>query len=199
MLQLSGGEPLLYPDLFRLLDVCKALPIDHVMINTNGLELLCRKNLAAELAARKPHLELYLQLDGLDTESHRVLRGLDLLARKQEIIEKIVANDLPTTFVCTLVKDVNESQVGPLVSLALRTPQLRGITFQPATWAGRFDQRFDPMSRITLADVVDLIVQQSGGLFKATTSSRCPVATPIVVALRMRYGDPMARYCRCRA
>lgn len=178
VLQLSGGEPLLYPDLFRLLDVCKALPIDHVMINTNGLELLCRKNLAAELAARKPHLELYLQLDGLDTESHRVLRGLDLLARKQEIIEKIVANDLPTTFVCTLVKDVNESQVGPLVSLALRTPQLRGITFQPATWAGRFDQRFDPMSRITLADVVDLIVQQSGGLFKADDFKPLPCSNP---------------------
>jgi uncharacterized radical SAM superfamily Fe-S cluster-containing enzyme/prolipoprotein diacylglyceryltransferase len=178
VLQLSGGEPLLYPELFRLLDVCKALPIDHVMINTNGLELLCRKNLAADLAAQRPHLELYLQLDGLDTESHRMLRGLDLLARKQEIIEKIVANDLPTTLVCTLVKGVNENQVGPLVSLALRTPQLRGITFQPATWAGRFDRSFDPMSRITLADVVDLIVRQSGGIFKADDFKPLPCGNP---------------------
>ncbi len=178
VLQLSGGEPLLHPDLFRLLDVCKSLPIDHVMINTNGLELLRRENLAAELAARRPHLELYLQLDGLDEESHRALRGADLLAKKKAVIEKIVAHDLPTTLVCTLAKGVNEEQVGPLLQLALRTPQLRGITFQPATWAGRFDRSCDPMSRLTLADVVDLVVRQSGGMFKADDFKPLPCSNP---------------------
>jgi uncharacterized radical SAM superfamily Fe-S cluster-containing enzyme/prolipoprotein diacylglyceryltransferase len=202
VLQLSGGEPLLHPDLFRLLDVCKTLPIDHVMINTNGLELLHREDLAAQLAARKPHLELYLQLDGLDAESHKSLRGADLLAQKQRVIEKVVANDLPTTLVCTLVKGVNESQVGPLVSLAIGTPQLRGITFQPATWAGRFDCRTDPMSRITLADVVDLIVQQSGGIFEADDFKPLPCGNPnccsFTYALRRPNGNilPLPRVVR---
>jgi uncharacterized radical SAM superfamily Fe-S cluster-containing enzyme len=178
VLQLSGGEPLLHPDLAELLDVCKCLPIDHVMINTNGLELLHQENLAAKLAARKPHLELYLQLDGLDAESHRTLRGADLLAQKRAVIEKIIDHDLATTLVCTLANGVNEDQVGPLLQLALQTPQLRGITFQPATWAGRFDPTCDPMNRITLADVVDLIARQSNGMFRADDFNPLPCANP---------------------
>jgi uncharacterized radical SAM superfamily Fe-S cluster-containing enzyme/prolipoprotein diacylglyceryltransferase len=178
VLQLSGGEPLLHPDLLRLLDVCKTLPIDHVMINTNGLELLHREGLAAELAARKPHLELYLQFDGLDRESHIALRGADLLARKQAIVETIVAHDLPTTLVCTLAKGVNEDQVGPLVQWAVGVPQLRGITFQPATWAGRFDRSYDQASRLTLAGVIELVGRQTGGVFTADDFKPLPCANP---------------------
>ena len=71
ILQLSGGEPLLHPDLLRLIDFAKSLPIDHVMLNTNGLELVRNRTLAAELARRKPHLELSLQFDGLDRTATR--------------------------------------------------------------------------------------------------------------------------------
>ena len=179
VLQLSGGEPLLHPDLSRLLDLCKSLPIDHVMINTNGLELLCREGLAAELAVRKPHLELYLQFDGLDAESHRALRGTDLLAQKRAVIDKIIDHDLPTTLVCTLAKGVNEDQVGPLLSFALRTSRNSAASpFQPATWAGRFQGSCDPLSRLTLADVVELAVRQSGGMFQADDFKPLPCADP---------------------
>ena len=43
VLQLSGGEPLLHPDLLPIIDHCRTLPIKGLMINTNGLELLRRK------------------------------------------------------------------------------------------------------------------------------------------------------------
>ena len=39
VLQLSGGEPLLHPDLLMIIDRCRQLPIEQVVINTNGLEL----------------------------------------------------------------------------------------------------------------------------------------------------------------
>lgn len=178
VLQLSGGEPLLHPELLPLLDACKQLPIDHVMINTNGLELLRRHDLAAELAARRPHLELYLQLDGLDAESHQALRGADLAAQKQAVLTQIIRHGLPTTLVCTLAKGINEDQLEPLLNLALRTPQIRGITFQPATWAGRFDRSCDPLSRITLADVVELLARQSGGIFQADDFHPLPCSNP---------------------
>jgi len=178
VLQLSGGEPLVHPDLLRLIDRCKQLPIDHVMINTNGLELLNRATLAAELARRRPRLELWLQFDGLDAGSHLALRGADLLEQKRAVIEKIVQFDLPTTLVCTLVKGVNEQQVGPLFRLGLQTRQLRGITFQPATFCGRFRREANRLDRITAADVVNLLVDQSGGLFAEEDFKPLPCANP---------------------
>jgi uncharacterized radical SAM superfamily Fe-S cluster-containing enzyme len=178
VLQLSGGEPLLHPDLLPIIDHCHKLPIGHVMLNTNGLELARCEGLAAELAQRRPRLELSLQLDGLDAASHRTLRGADLAAEKQAVLETLVAHGLPTTLVCTVVKGVNETQVGALLRLGLATQAVRGITFQPATFNGRFDNPADPLDRVTLADVVHLIITQSGGLFAAEDFQPLPCSHP---------------------
>jgi uncharacterized radical SAM superfamily Fe-S cluster-containing enzyme/prolipoprotein diacylglyceryltransferase len=178
VLQLSGGEPLLHPDLLRVIDHAKTLPIDHVMINTNGLELVRSETLAGELARRTPRLELFLQMDGLDVESHLALRGADLLEQKRAVIQRIIENDLPTTLVCTVAKGVNEHQLGELVRLGLATRPLRGITFQPATWSGRFDRSTDPLDRVTAADVVRLLVDESGGLLREDDFKPLPCSNP---------------------
>jgi uncharacterized radical SAM superfamily Fe-S cluster-containing enzyme len=169
VLQLSGGEPTIHPDFLRLLDHCKALPIDHIMINTNGLELVKRAALAGELARRKP---------GLDRQSHVALRGADLLEQKRAAIETIVAHDLPTTLVCTVARNVNEHELGELLRLGLGIPQIRGITYQPATFSGRYEVDGDVLTRLTLADVVHLIVEQSGGVFKDDDFKPLPCSDP---------------------
>ncbi len=178
VLQLSGGEPLLHPEVLPIIDLCKTLPIQMLMINTNGLELLNNKTLAAELASRKPRLELSLQIDGLDSQSHLALRGADLLEQKRAVIDKIVAFDLPTTLVCTVTKGINERQLGELLRWAMKIRQCRGITFQPAAWCGRFDLGFDPLNRITLADVIRLLVEQSDSLLEPDDFKPLPCSNP---------------------
>ena len=37
VVQISGGEPTLHPDFFTVLDLAKARPIKHLMVNTNGI------------------------------------------------------------------------------------------------------------------------------------------------------------------
>jgi uncharacterized radical SAM superfamily Fe-S cluster-containing enzyme len=76
------------------------------------------------------------------------------------------------------VRGVNEEQVGPLLRLGLATPSLRGITFQPATFAGRFALDADPLRRLTLADVVRLAVEQSDGLLAEDDFKPLPCSNP---------------------
>ncbi|MGA2033179.1 MAG: prolipoprotein diacylglyceryl transferase family protein [Thermoguttaceae bacterium] len=178
VLQLSGGEPLLHPDLLAIIDMCRRLPIDQIAVNTNGLRLAANDRLAAELAARRPRLQLSLQLDGLDARVHRALRGADLAAQKQAVLETIARHDLPTNLTCTVVKNVNESQLGPLLALALAMPQVRGITYQPATWSGRFEQTIDPLDRTTAADVIGLLARQSDGLLGEDDFFPLPCSNP---------------------
>jgi uncharacterized radical SAM superfamily Fe-S cluster-containing enzyme/prolipoprotein diacylglyceryltransferase len=178
VLQLSGGEPLLHPDLLAIIDHCQRLPIKQVVINTNGLELIRSDGLAAQLAARRPRLQLFLQLDGLDAESHIALRGADLLARKRAVLDEVVRHDLITNLACTVVKGVNEGQLGDLLDLGLKTPQIRGITYQPATWSGRYNREINPMDRVTLADVIRLLAQQSGGLLTEDDFRPLPCSNP---------------------
>lgn len=196
VLQLSGGEPLLHPDLLPILDYCQTRPITMVMINTNGLELARREGLAAELARRTPRLELSLQMDGLDGRTHTELRGDDLLEEKRRVLEIVAAHGLPTTLVTTLVRGVNEGQLGPLLQLGLATRSIRGLTVQPATWCGRFDPARDPLDRVTLADVVRLLVGQSDGLLRADDFHPLPCSHPnccsFTVLSRPENGPPKA-------
>jgi hypothetical protein len=178
ILQLSGGEPLLHPELLPIIDRCRQLPIEQVVINTNGLALADNDALAAELAARRPGLQLFLQFDGLDAESHLALRGVDLLARKRAVLETIVRHDLPTNLACTVVKGVNEDQLGELLAFSLATSQIRGITYQPATWSGRYQRDIDPNDRVTLADVIRLLSEQSGGLLREDDFRPLPCSNP---------------------
>jgi uncharacterized radical SAM superfamily Fe-S cluster-containing enzyme/prolipoprotein diacylglyceryltransferase len=195
VLQLSGGEPLLHPDLLPIIDRCRQLPIEQVVINTNGLELLRREGLAAELAARLPNLHLFLQFDGLDAETHIALRGADLLAEKRALLDVVDRYALPTNLACTVVKGVNENQVGDLFKLGIVTPQIRSITYQPATWSGRFRRETNPMDRVTLADVIRLLDEQTGGQLAEDDFVPLPCSNPnccsFTFVARRKKGGPL--------
>ncbi|HND30048.1 MAG TPA: radical SAM protein [Myxococcota bacterium] len=178
VLQLSGGEPTIHPDFLAILDFARRAPIGHVMVNTNGIELARSPTLAAELAKRKPKIELYLQMDGLDERSHSVLRGAKLLELKRKALEQVRQHDLPTTLVCTVVQGVNDQEIGELLRLGLGMPQIRGVTLQPATSAGRFELPLDPLSRATLSEVIQAVEAQSAGKLAASDFKPLPCSNP---------------------
>lgn len=178
VLQLSGGEPLLHPELLTIVDGCKALPIERLMINTNGLLLAERPELLADLARRKPGIEIYLQLDSLEPEPNVALRGRDLSPWKRRALALLSEHDMPVTLVCTVAKGVNDHELGGLLDLAMKQPNVRGITYQPATTAGRWARPFDPKNRATLADVVIGLADQSGGLLHLEDFEPLPCSHP---------------------
>src|SRR5205807_9135404 len=75
VLQLSGGEPTLHPDLLAMVRYAYERPIQAVMINTNGIRLARDPALVEQLAAMRDRLEVYLQFDGLEPSSTTNLRG----------------------------------------------------------------------------------------------------------------------------
>jgi hypothetical protein len=176
VLQLSGGEPTVHPEFLEILAHVHASPdVKHVMVNTNGLLL---PKLAADLARLKPRLELYLQMDGFDAKSHVALRGKDLVDEKRRAIAAIVEHDLPTTLVCTVVKGVNDGELAAILDHALAIPTLRGVTFQPATYSGRFTLDATALSRTTLADVLEKLEEQTAGRFRRDDFRPLPCSDP---------------------
>lgn len=161
VVQLSGGEPTLHPDFFRILDIAKTKPIRHLMVNTNGIRIANDEGFAERLATYMPDFELYLQFDSFKPEALIQLRGKDLTDTRKKALEKLNALNLSTTLVVTLQQGLNDDEVGEIIDFALKQKCVRGVTFQPVQVAGR-NEDFDPAQhRITLTDVRRKILEQS--------------------------------------
>lgn len=161
VVQLSGGEPTLHPEFFRILDIAKTKPIRHLMVNTNGIRIANDEGFAERLATYMPDFELYLQFDSFKPEALIQLRGKDLTDTRKKALEKLNALNLSTTLVVTLQQGLNDDEVGEIIDFALKQKCVRGVTFQPVQVAGR-NEDFDPaLHRITLTDVRRKILEQS--------------------------------------
>ena len=161
VVQISGGEPTIHPQFFEVLDLCKSRPIQHLMVNTNGVKIAADPNFAKRLAAYMPGFELYLQFDSLKGEALSELRGEDLRDVRRKALERLNEHNVSTTLVVTLKKGLNDGEIGEIIDFALKQKCVRGVTFQPVQQAGRLEN-FDPETdRLTLTEVRSEILRQS--------------------------------------
>jgi uncharacterized radical SAM superfamily Fe-S cluster-containing enzyme len=162
VVQISGGEPTIHPQIFGILDAAKSRPIKHLMINTNGLRIAKERNFVERLAAYKPGLEIYLQFDSRRDEALRVLRGADLVKVHERALEHLETFGISTTLVMTVQRGVNDEDIGDVIRYATQWRCVRGVTIQPIQRAGRVEVdggRFE--RRLTVSEIRRKIAEQS--------------------------------------
>jgi tetraether lipid synthase len=157
VVQFSGGEPTIHPEILECIALAQAKGIRSVMLNTNGIRIARDSRFAERLAELQPHL--YLQFDGFALETHLAIRGKDLRADKQRALDRWAELGLTVTLVCAVEHGVNEHEVGELIRFGVAHPAVRSIAFQPVTHSGRHIE-FDPLERLTNADVMKLAAAQ---------------------------------------
>lgn len=136
ILQISGGEPTLHPDILRVIEMAKSKGVGYVMLNTNGIRIATDEGFARELAAFRGGFEVYLQFDGLNDRVYEALRHQKLLDIKRQALTNLAEHRLPTTLVCTVELGVNDRTVGELVAFGMDAKSVRGINFQPLAYYG---------------------------------------------------------------
>ncbi len=161
VVQISGGEPTLHPDFFAVLDMAKARPIRHLMINTNGIRIAAEEEFAHRLAEYMPGFEVYLQFDSFERDALMALRGADLRHVREAALERLNRLGISTTLVVTLKKGLNDGEIGKIIDYALKQPCVRGVTFQPIQAAGRLEKYDAATDRLTLTEVRRRILEQT--------------------------------------
>lgn len=183
-LQFSGGEPTVRDDLPELIQMALKSGFDHVEVNTNGIRIakdppFLKRLLEAGLST------LYLQFDGMKPGPYIAARGLDLFETKKKALENCRAAGLDSVvLVPTLVKGVNDDQVGDIIRFAAQNSDvIRGVNFQPVSMAGRIDKQKLREMRITIPDFLKLAEAQTGGQIKASDFYPIPVVVPVSKAV----------------
>ena len=187
ILQLSGGEPTLHPEFFRLLTWAQEHPkIDYVLLNTNGVRLASDPAFAHELDGmyRRGGLQLYLQYDGPQEAEQRELRGADLRKIRRQAIEAagaMAGGGLPVTLAMTVTPG-NLGYLWESVKCGLQYPHIRGVAFQPMTYSGRQTVSVAPdggkSRRLNTADVILGLITQSRGALKEADFTPLPCGDP---------------------
>lgn len=187
MVQLSGGEPTIHPDIERMIEICFDRGIRKVYVNTNGIRLAREPEFAARLAAidaGRDRLQCYLQFDGFDERTHELIRGARGLAPvKQQAIRHAVEAGLYVLPVMTVTRGINLDQIGAVVRMVRDLhPRLNTLILQPAFYSGRHTTERAPQ-RLTLAEVAHEVARQSDGLFTADDFGPIPCSHPNCFAL----------------
>jgi len=162
LLQISGGEPTLHPEILEILRAARRRPIRHVMLNTNGIRIANDPDFVAALAGMKRGFEIYLQFDALSKEGLVTMRGADLRRVHERALANLDAAGISTTLVATVRKKVNDREIGDVLRAAQHWPCVRGVTFQPVQDAGRNEGYNPGTNRIVLSEIRRAIIDQWG-------------------------------------
>ena len=162
VIQFSGGEPTIHPQLLEMIQAAKDRGIHQVMVNTNGVRIARDDRFLENLAKLDPLI--YFQFDGLRRETYQTIRGEDLLDLKLLALDRLHQAGLNVVLVAAIEQGVNLDEVGAIIEFGLKHPAAKGAVLQPVTHVGRH-LSFDPMQRVTIPDVIHGIVEQTGGRF----------------------------------
>ena len=132
----SGGEPLQREDMPEIIGVAHKLRFMTILA-TNGVRLAESPELALKLKKNGLNI-VYLQFDSFHDEFYKKIRGKKLLKTKMKAIENCRKYDIEIILVNTLMRGVNDNEVGDIIRFAAENSHIiRGVIFQPIACTGR--------------------------------------------------------------
>jgi SynChlorMet cassette radical SAM/SPASM protein ScmF len=150
-IKLTGGEPLLHPDIFRILQLARREEVSCT-IETNGL--LCTKQLAEEIA-KCPGRFVSVSLDGSDAETNEWVRGVpgSFEAALRGIRNLVEANIQPQIILTVMRR--NRHQVESIVRLA-ESVGASSVKYNVMMPCARGEEMFKRGEALSLAELVEL-------------------------------------------
>ncbi len=164
----TGGEPTVRKDFPEICKMAKDHGFKEVIVATNGYGF-SRKKDGLEWTKKVYEMgldTLYLQFDGINNATYEKTRGIkNLMSYKMRVVENCRKAGLSSiNLVATIVKGITDIEVGNIIQFALdNIDVVRGITFQPVSLCGRISSEEMQELRITNADVIQEIENQTGG------------------------------------
>ena len=187
LINVTGGEPTLHPELMELLKAAQRPEIGRVTVNTNGLRLASDPQLAQRLADSGAYV--VLSLDTLRPETSERIHGRDIVDLKKRALENLERFKVPTTLLMVMIRGVNDQELAPILDLMLQRGFIRSLTIQTMTYTGQGGGVFLPRAHLPVDEVARAIDAASQGRIPQRSFFPLPTAHPLCYAVTFLLSD----------
>lgn len=196
-IQFSGGEPTVRKDFVEIVRMAKEEGFTHVQVATNGLRLARKEEFAKELKDAGLNT-VYMSFDGVNAEPYLNNRGRDLLPQKIKAIENCRKAGLGMVLVPTVVKGINDHQIGDIIKFAFENRDIiYGVNFQPVSFAGRTPTDKVEEQRITIPDFIKTVSEHTDGDVKVDSFYPPSSVEPVSRFIRAIEGEEANTTLNC--
>ncbi len=160
IINFTGGEPTLHPQLLEFLQMCHDAGIRRLTISTNGLKLL-DEDYTRRLAALDARV--ILSLDTFRAEVDHALLGANTVEHKLKVLDLLEKHDVTGTLLPAVAAGYNDDEIGQLLDLVLKRPNLCSLELHTLTFTGQGGTGFNRSGRITIPDLHRRIEEATEG------------------------------------
>ncbi len=178
-------------DLPRIISLARKMGFAQVQIATSDVKLAMDLEFCRSLQ-RNGLNTVYLQFDGVTSAPYIALRGKDMLPIKLKAVDNMRrAGYNSLVLIPALARGVNDDHVGDIVRFASgKLDIIKGINFQPASFAGRIDASERKEKRLTIPDFLSLLEEQTDNQIACEDFYPVPFVGPITKLIDAETGWP---------
>lgn len=156
-IQITGGNPELRKDLPEIAKLCQKEGFLLIQVNTQGTHRLYKDLKFMKSLAKAGVSTIYLSFDGIGKKTNPKNHW-----EVPYILENARKSNIAVILVPTIVKGVNDHEIGSIINFALNNIDVvRGVNFQPVSLVGRMPRKYRERQRITIPEVIQRLEEQS--------------------------------------
>lgn len=160
-IQITGGEPMMHPQIIDVVKAAKEVGFDQIQLNTTGIII----GNDPELAYKLKHAgvsTLYMSFDGVSKRANPKNHWEAPLT-----IDAIRKANSTIVLVPTVIRTINDHELGAMINFAINNIDVvRAVNFQPVSLVGRMPTRLREKQRISIPGAIKLIEEQTNGVVR---------------------------------
>ncbi len=160
IINFTGGEPTLHPQLLDFLEMCRDAGIQRLTISTNGLKLK-DEEFVRKLAALDARI--VLSLDTFDRETDLTLLGADTVKTKLRAIDMLEKHGVCMTILPAVAAGLNDKDVPALFDLVRQRKHIVSLELHTMCFTGQGGVGFERQARISIPDLHEILEKHTGG------------------------------------
>src|SRR5271157_1472224 len=172
--QITGGEPTMREDLPTIIKILKEEGVDHIQLNTNGVNLALDPGLAKRLKDAGVS-NLYMSFDGVTPKTNPKNHWEAPYA-----IDACRKVGVGVVLVPTVIRSINDHELGDIIRFGQRNiDTVHAVNFQPVSLTGRLTKTERAKYRITIPDCIEKIEDQTNGEITSDGWFPVPSCSPV--------------------